>query len=190
MIGYLTGIIKKNLANPIIVNVKVVGYADNITQPYFASVKKNTEVYLFIKTHVKDESIDLYGFIKEEEKQLFDLLISVSGIGPKTALLVVDRGVDAVRKAISTADVEFFTSTPRLGKKNAQKIIIELKSKIGSIEELDLKGTETSLTLQVKDALLSMGFDRKEVKKALSQIKDEYTQPEEMLRQALKLLGK
>ena len=114
----------------------------------------------------------------------------MSGIGPKTALLVVNRGVDHIRQAISQADVEFFTSVPRLGKKNAQKIIIELKSKIGSITDLDLSSFETGETKALLEALLSMGFVKSEALDAIKKLPPHTESLEAKIRFALKLLGR
>ena len=135
-----------------------------------------------------DDALDLYGFPTEEELFLFKLLLSVSGIGPRTALAVIDRGVSEVRRAVTTSDVDFFTTIPRLGKKNAQKIIIELKSKLGSTKELDLTGDSEGETKQLLEALIGMGFARSEVMEVVRKLDSNKTL-EEKIRQALKHLG-
>jgi len=121
---------------------------------------------------------------------LFTLLLSVSGIGPKTALAITDRGVDQVRHAIVSSDVDFFTTIPRLGKKNAQKIIIELKSKLGSTKDLDLASQSSGDTKEIIDALLSMGFIRHEIVEVLKKITPEAQTIEQKIREALRFLGK
>ena len=143
---------------------------------------------LFIHTHVKDDALDLYGFITKDELQLFKLLISVSGIGPKTGINVMDKGVEAITQAVSKGDVDFFTTVPRLGRKNAQKIIIELKSKLGGLKDLDLT-SDTSETKDAITALISLGFSRSEAREALNQVFDQPTL-EAKISQAIKLLGK
>ena len=190
MIGALTGLIFTSHKNPIIIFVGGVGYAVNIGEHLLALLKKGEEKTFFIYTHVRDDALDLYGFVKEEEHMLFTLLLSVSGIGPKTALAITDRGVDQVRHAIVSSDVDFFTTIPRLGKKNAQKIIIELKSKLGSTKDLDLASQSSGDTKEIIDALLSMGFIRHEIVEVLKKITPEAQTIEQKIREALRFLGK
>ena len=188
MIGRLTGTIENNTDNPLILDVGGVGYLVHVPERFLATVKPNTSHTIYIHTHVREDALDLYGFNQREELALFNLLLTVSGIGPRTALLVIDRGVDAVETAVRKSDVDFFTTIPRLGTKNAQKIIIELKSKLGSTKGLDLSG-QSGETKEVVDALLSMAFDKHEIRKALEKIDPGVLSVEQKIRQALKLLG-
>ena len=188
MIGKLTGFIEDHATSPLIVDVSGVGYLVNTTDRFLASVKPGKAHTFFIHTHVREDALDLYGFASREELALFDLLLTVSGIGPRTALLVVNHGVEAVESAVRKSDVEFFTTIPRLGTKNAQKIIIELKTKLGSSKSLNLAG-DSSETKEVVDALSSMGFEKHEIRKVLEKV-DQNGSVEQKVRQALKLLGK
>lgn len=190
MIGALQGIALSPITNPLTLMVGGVGYRVAIPQQTLKDIRHDEPVMLYTHTYVRDDALDLYGFLAKEELALFELLLSVSGIGPKTSLTIVDHGVVAVRSAIATADVSFFTTIPRLGKKNAQKIIIELKSKLGSIEELDLTADEQGETKDLLEALESMGFAKKEALSAIKQIKAADVSMEERLRQALKFLSK
>lgn len=189
MIGALSGIAHTPIANPLLVMVGGVGYRVAVPEHILSDIHADKPLFLYTHTHVREDALDLYGFVSPEELSLFTLLISVSGIGPKTSLTIVDRGASAVRQAIMTADVSFFTSIPRLGTKNAQKIIIELKTKLGSIEELDLS-QEHGETKEILEALESMGFVKKEAYAALKQLNALDLPVEERLRQALKLLSK
>ena len=189
MIGALKGtayVIKKN---PVILFAGDVGYNVHITDRLAKTLIPNKTTLLFIHTHVREDALDLYGFISQEELTFFELLLTVPGIGPKTALLVLNLGTTAIQKAIQTSDVDFFTGIPRLGKKNAQKIIIELKNKLGSIKDLDLRDESLSETKQLTDALLSMGFVRDEIREVVKKLPEKSTSLEEKLRDALKLLG-
>jgi Holliday junction DNA helicase RuvA len=190
MIGKLTGMIDSNIHNPIIITIHGVGYIVHVPERYLASIKPKNQHTLFIHSHIREDAFDLYGFATDQELSLFELLLTVSGIGPKTALAVVDRGVNAVETAVRKSDVDFFTTIPRLGTKNAQKIIIELKSKLGSSKMLDLTGTESSETRQIIEALSSMGFDRQEIREALKKLDTKDVTTEQKIRHALKLLGK
>lgn len=189
MIGYLSGTVFDNKKNPVIVMVSGVGYLVHIPQTLWSSLSADQPIRMFVHTHVRDDALDLYGFATGEELSLFELLLSVSGIGPKTALTVVGRGAQKLRKAITGADVDFFTQIPRLGKKNAQKIIIELKSKLGSLEDLDLRDDGSSETKDLSDALSGMGFDRKEIYNTIKSVDGSLTFDQKLL-QALKLLGR
>jgi len=182
MIGRLTGTIDSHIHNPLIIDVHGVGYVIRVPERFLAGIKPGKQHTLLIHSHIREDAFDLYGFTTQQELSLFELLLTVSGIGPKTAILVVDRGVDAVETAMRKGDVEFFTTIPRLGTKNAQKIIIECKGK------LDL--TESSgETKQVADALSGMGFDRHEIHEAIKKLDVKDVSVEQKIRHALKLLG-
>lgn len=189
MIGSLSGTIEEKYPNPIILDVHGVGYLVHVPDRLAAKLAVHTACRLYIHTHVRQDALDLYGFLTKEECTLFELLLTVSGIGPKTGLMVIDRGVISIQKAVSDADVDFFTTIPRLGKKNAQKIIIELKNKLGSLQDLDL-AEENGETQEVMEALLSMGFARGEVVGAIKKLTDTEITVEQKIRKALQLMGR
>ncbi len=190
MIGLLTGTIVYKTTTSIIIDVQGVGYKVLIPDSILATLTLQDTKRLFIYTHVREEALDLYGFESSEDLRLFEYLIGVSGVGPKSALGVFSVGNrSAIIKAIATGDVSFFTSVPRLGKKNAQKIIIELKSKIGSTEDLDLSEAPEGST-DVILALQGFGFTKNEAQRAITALNGEATTPEEQIRLALKYLGK
>lgn len=188
MIGKLTGIVITTNSNPVILDVHDVGYSVNITETCRKNISTTKPVSLFIHSHIRDDAFDLYGFADEQELALFELLLTVSGVGPKTALNVMDQGSALVNTAVRTNDVDFFTRVPRLGKKNAQKIIIELKNKIGGTEDLDLNAH--SEKEELTDALQSMGFGKNEIAGAIELLKDSREPIDTKIRLALKHLGK
>ncbi len=190
MISKLTGVAEHTGQNPIIVDVGGVGYSVHIPSRLLSTLASGTTCQLFIKSHIREDAFDLYGFRTKNELDLFEKLCTVSGIGPRTALLVVDRGVTAVHTAIIHADTDFFTSIPRLGKKNAQKIIIELKSKLGSITDLDLTDTSATETRDILAALVSMGFAKPEAIEAIRSLDSKAGTLEQKVRAALKILAK
>lgn len=190
MISSLKGLVEHNGNNPIIVDVGGVGYCVYIPSKLLSTLTSGSNCKLFIKSHIREDAFDLYGFQTRGELDLFEKLLTVSGIGPRTALLVVDRGVQAVQAAIVNADTDFFTSIPRLGKKNAQKIIIELKSKLGSITDLDLTDSAATQTRDVLTALTSMGFAKPEALEAIRKLDSSAHTLEEKVRAALKILAK
>ena len=188
MIGRLTGLATPITPSTLIVNVGGVGYKVSVPSHIAAAINTTAAVTFFIHTHVREDALELFGFQTANELSLFELLLSVSGIGPKTALLVVDRGVEAVVKSVLDGDVEFFTTIPRLGKKNAQKIIIELKNKLGSTRDLDLSAEADSETRQLMDALLSMGFVRSEIADVIMRVEPTFKTMEKRIRRSLHLM--
>jgi len=190
MIGALRGKSQRLGSNSIIIFCQDVGYKVAVNTKIIEKIKEDKDLFIYIHTHVKDDCLELYGFLTGEDLFLFELLIEVSGVGPKTALLVLERSEKEIREAIISSDVEFFTTIPRIGRKNAQKIIIELKSKLGSLVELDLTGKTDGQTKEVIEALTIMGFKRAEVGQVLRQLPKELVTTEEKVKEALKRLGK
>ncbi len=190
MIGALNGTVHTIKKNPILFFAGDVGYAVSVTNTLAKKLVPDKKTFLYIHTHVREDAFDLFGFSSEEELALFELLLTVSGIGPKTALLVLEGGGEAIKRAVQTGNVDFFTAIPRLGKKNAQKIIIELKNKLGSIGDLNLRDDNPEETDEMIDALVSMGFAKKEVLAIVKKIPNTETTIEQKIKSALKLLGK
>ncbi len=191
MIASLKGIVLLRDDPYIIIEVGGVGYKVYATLDVLATIRVGDETKVFTYTHVREDILDLYGFSKYADLKLFEKLLSVSGIGPKTAIGIFALGSSSdIVSAIISGNVAFFSSVPRLGKKNAQKIIIELKSKIGSAEDLDLsEGTSTD-SMDVIIALKSFGFSQKEAEQAVAAVSDRGGTTEEKIRLALKYLGK
>jgi holliday junction DNA helicase RuvA len=190
MIGLLKGKLEFCNKNPIVVLVGGVGYEVNVTGKSLSIMKSGNEIIIHTYTHVRDDALELYGFLNREDLEIFRMLITVSGIGPKTALLVSDRGALAIKEAIIKSDTDFFTTIPRLGKKNAQKIIIELKNKLGSMIDLDLTENSTGETGELIEALTQMGFSRIEIINAIKKSAFVNEKFEERIRKILKMLGK
>lgn len=168
MIGSLRGT-PKLLGQQFIIDVNGVGYAVNVGTSALSQLLHQPTVELCIHTHVREDEITLYGFLSPSDKVLFEHLLSVSGIGPKSALHIADRGVESITNAVQQADVGFFTQIPRVGKKLAQKIIIDLRSKLGALKELDLK-PESQQYSDVVAALENLGYGEDEIYRALQNI--------------------
>jgi Holliday junction DNA helicase RuvA len=191
MIGTIKGIIEYREDPNLIVDVNGVGYRVLVPANVLGQINGVGEtIKLFIHTHVREDLLELYGFTEPQDLKLFEYLISVSGIGCKTALGIFSVGQRReIIQAISSNDLNFFTSVPRLGKKNAQKIIIELKNRVGGGEDLDLsQGTQE--TDDVIIALKSLGYTKEEAKQALQNNKESNLTTSEKIKQALKYLGK
>ncbi len=191
MIAYLTGtVFDKGFNYLIIQTTGGVGYKVFTPSDVVSHITPNSPTSLFIHTHVKEDALDLYGFPTQEDLAMFELFLGVSGIGPKTALNIFSNGkLQKIKEAIVKGDVEFFMTVPRLGRKNAQKIIIELRSKLGSLADLDLTA-EGSETKEIIDALKTFGFSVSEAKEALKSLKDFEGSTSDKIKHTLKYLGK
>jgi holliday junction DNA helicase RuvA len=188
MIGSLQGTVDYRDAACLIVSVAGVGY--KVIVPTNISKNVGESIKLFTHTHVREDVLELYGFTDPSDLKVFEYLISVSGVGCKTAIGVFSIGTrQEIIKAITGNDVAFFTSVPRLGKKNAQKIIIELKNKLGGQEDLDLSQVDGESN-EVVAALKSFGFTPAESRAALKGLNGQGESVSEKIRLALKYLGK
>lgn len=191
MIGSLKGKIDLLKRPYVLIDVNGVGYKVLVSDNVYKKLTIDQVVKLYTFTYVREDALDLFGFSEVEDLDLFEDLISVSGIGPKTALNIFSFGerkdiIDAIIKG----NVSFFTAVPRLGTKNAQKVIIELKNKMGNTSQLDLSGKDFEDNNDVIEALKNFGFSVAESQKALREIKDQGLSVDEKIKFALKSLGK
>jgi len=191
MIASLKGLIKPFSPDAILIEVNQVGYQVHLPPSLLKTFTKESQKpqTFFIHTHVKEDCLDLYGFTSLADLQLFKLIINISGIGPKIGIQVIDKGVDSITQAVSQGDVDFFTTIPRLGRKNSQKLIIELKPKLGSLTRLDLS-SDSSETQEIISALTGLGFTLKQAKNALIKITRPNQSIDQKISLAIKYLGK
>lgn len=180
MYAYIKGTIKEVTPNYVVIDNNNIGYLIVVPNPYLYHLDSFVEIYLY--HHVREDLVNLYGFHTKEAKNLFLKLISVKGIGPKTALsiLATDK-IDEVILAIENNDAKFLSKFPGIGLKSAQQIILDLKGKLVDEETL-LQVTEKS---DAEEALLALGYKKAEVKRALKNV-DPNLAVEEMIKQALK----
>lgn len=191
MIGRLKGVLWEKSAARIVIDVQGIGYDVHIPLSSFLKLGKTGEpVDLRIYTHMTDNSISLYGFFSEEERDLFLKLIGISGIGPKIGLNILSGiEVSDLEEAIRSSDIARISLVPGIGKKTAMRIALELHEKLGKKDVLpDVK------TIKVKEdlisALLNLGFRRSEVEKTVVVVLRECgtdTEFEKLLRESLKL---
>lgn len=189
MIAHVKGIIAEKFANSVIIDVNGVGYELGITTPDFEAVKLNDEVKFYTYHQIRENSEDLYGFLSLAAKKLFELLISVQGIGPKAAIAILSLATpEEVRNAIANADTAFVAKASGVGKKSAERIIVDLRDKVGTpshygaTEPIFAKNTASDEAL---DALIALGFPLKEATTALENI-DPSLPIEERIKLALK----
>lgn len=200
MIAYLSGMLFSKNPQSVVVDINGVGYQIFIPLSTFYRLPDETEkVSLHVYTHVREDTLQLFGFQTEMEKQIFLLLISVSGIGPKVALNILSgMGFEELLSAIVRADSERISSIPGVGKKTSQRIILELKEKASKLVE----GMEVALEekVEVRDkemyddalsALINLGYPSKAAKRAIEIAlrKDQEMNIETLLKEALRNLA-
>ena len=189
MIALLEGKIVGLRGNSVVLMVGGVGYLVNVSTYTLGKVAGKDQVALYIHTHVREDSLALYGFLQDEELAMFELLISVSGIGPKVGLSILSiADVKTIRTAIVNKDPSILTRVSGVGKKTAERVILELQNKV---EAVDLEDQATTLVGQdAMDALTALGYSLTEAREALKQIPPEIEGVSARVRQALKNLGK
>lgn len=191
MIGSIRGKIILKDGLHLIVETSGVGYRVLVSEKVWSKLKINDETFLFIYSHIRDDAFDLFGFAEISDLKLFENLIGVSGVGPKTAMSIFSSLTrEEIINGVLKGDVDIFAGIPRLGKKNAQKIIIELKSKFKDNSSFDLTGADSSENEEVLAALKSFGFSHKEITDALKNVDSKAETSEEKIKLALKYLGK
>ncbi|MBI5727587.1 MAG: Holliday junction branch migration protein RuvA [Ignavibacteriales bacterium] len=191
MIAYLEGAVKFSKPTELVVNAGGVGYLVYISLSTYEAVAGKNTVELFIHTVVREDAINLYGFAAIDEKELFELLISVSGIGPKSALSVLS-GIrpNDLRQAIALGDVGRLTSAPGIGKKTAERLVLELRNKIDS---LPVAATDIAYPVRSEAiaALTSLGYNQRAAEKFVRELLDvdPNLKLEDLLKQALKKMS-
>lgn len=183
MIITLTGTVAHKLEDSAVIEVGGVGYQVHLGKPSLLALRVGSETKLWTHEHVREDARDLFGFLSAGEHGLFLKLVGVSGVGPKMALALLALGTaKQVEEAVDRGDLEFLTSASGVGKKTAQKIVLELKGKLVATEKLD----ETE---EVLAALVNLGYPRERAREALRRVK-EMGSVEERLRAALRELGR
>ena len=185
MIGSINGKIILKTEKLLIVEAGGVGYKINVSGDTLSRVK-NKDIFLWTHLHVREDIFDLYGFMDRKDLEFFELLISVSGIGPKGALAILGvTSIETLKNAIASNDTSYLTKISGIGKKTAEKIVIELRDKIGETN----KGESLQHELDALEALKSLGYSQNQAREALKKIPTS-TDTNTKVREALKMLGK
>lgn len=174
MIRQLSGSISQTLNDAIVLDVQGVGYEVFVPQSTLRRQQVGSTGTWQIYTVVREDAFHLFGFESLGDREFFGLLLGVSGVGPKTALQVLNDGSAAAIRALQQSDVAFFQKIPRLGKKTAQKIIVELQSKVGG-DAAKLFSPAVPLVRDLEEALLSMGYHLDQVQPILQTVDQELT---------------
>ena len=194
MIGSLRGKLIEKRPNQILVDVNGVGYQVQIPLSTFASLAAlHAETSLLIHTHVREDQLTLYGFATAREKQCFELLISASGVGPSLALKILSgMSIEELVPAIRKSDLAQLVKIPGVGRKTAERIVVELRDKLVVIDvpEAGKPSTRSQLEDDVASALMNLGYDAKSVERAVEQSRAASGKDfEKLLRSSLQILG-
>ena len=184
MIGYLEGTVKHAQTGKIILFSGGIGFT--VHTPSSLSFLQNQKVELFIHTHLRDDNLSLFGFGTATDLDLFELLISINGVGPKIGLAIFSSATaENIKEAIGQSNLNFFTSISGVGKKTAQRIILDLKSKInkGDVNMDSLQGNS-----ELVNSLVALGFQKSEINAVIAKV-DSSLPLTSQIRQSLKLLN-
>ncbi len=165
-----------------------IGYKVATTKEVLARTSVGSQVTLWTHLAVREDALDLYGFPTEEELRFFELLLTVSGIGPRSALGILDiASVETLRSAIAHEKSEYLTKVSGIGRKTAEKIVLELRDKVG----VSAEGSEHSLRgdSEALEAMRALGYSANEARDALRKVPKEIEKSNDRLREALKILG-
>lgn len=176
MIAHISGVVAEKFAQSVIVDVQGVGYEIQVAAGDFERVTLDEEVKFYTYHHVREQSQDLFGFSSLVAKKLFELLITVQGVGPKAGLSILSLGdSETVRNAIAGADSAFLTKASGIGKKTAERVVVDLSDKVGQPTTFSRQsGSEVAVEAPADDealeALMSLGYTLADAAKALEAV--------------------
>jgi holliday junction DNA helicase RuvA len=191
MIGFLEGIVAGKLPEHCFINIGGVGYRVRCSAMTMSSLPpEGQRARVWTHTYVREDQLSLFGFASEAEQRMFEALIGVSGVGPKVALQVCGSfSTDSFRGALATDDVDSIASVPGIGKKTAQRIVVDLKEKL-SIPDLQIVGRGKDTVTLARSALENLGYSPGEVRAALGEVQPSSDDGvEEVIKSALKVLA-
>lgn len=189
MIAFLEGPIAEKSGDRVVIGIGGTGYEVLVPAQTLAKLPPpGRTAKLFTRLQVRDDAMILFGFASPDERELFDLLITVSGVGPKVALAVLSMLTpDALRRAVASGDAQALTLVPGVGRKVAGRILLDLKDRIGAGGD----GAVTGPLAEVREALLALGLSAQEARDALADLVPNGDRPvEDLLREALKRVGR
>ncbi len=199
MIAFVRGTVAQVGLSSVVVDIGGVGLEVNCTPGTIATLREGTTAHLPTSMVVREESLTVFGFLDEDEKTVFELLQTASGVGPKLAqAMLAVHGPDDLRRAVTREDVKALTAVPGIGQKGAQRIILELKDRIGpptggAASPHHVVAAEPAWRVQVRDGLVGLGWSAKEADKAIDAVApDDDPAPDvgALLRDALRALSR
>lgn len=191
MIASLSGIISEKMLDSVVLDIGGVGYGLLMTSEDYGRVASGVPAKVYVYEHIREQAHDLFGFLRLDTKKLFELLLGVNGVGPKMALNVLSVGTaDEVRAAIASGDVKTIQKASGVGKRVAERVVVELKDKVG-LEGVDLgqagflQSEQSALMDEAAEALVSLGYSPQDAVKSLQNI-DKKLPVEERIKLALR----
>lgn len=195
MISYLKGRIEDIFLDSIVIEVNNIGYLVYVSKTFITNIDKNTDYKIYTSTIYKEDSVKIFGFKTKEERELFNLLHSVSGIGPKTALNIISNlELSEIILSIYSNDVKKLSKIHGIGLKTAQRLILELKEKISSFKsEIENISKDNNIIIssdiieETEMTLLALGYSKKEIKESIEFTKNiqNINTSEDMIKEAL-----
>ena len=189
MIACLSGTVRHKGLNALVVDVSGVGYKVLVTTETALEVAPSSPIFLWTHLVVRETSLELFGFLDKETLDTFELLITISGIGPKSALSILNVATPSMlRQAVASGDTTYLTRVSGIGKKNAEKIVLELKDKLKITKEdrgVDMRSEGDAL-----EALVSLGYNERDAREALKRVPKETEGASERVKAALKILSR
>jgi Holliday junction DNA helicase RuvA len=185
VIAYLKGTIQKKLEKSLILNTGQVGYLIHVPIPTLEKINEKEDTELYIYTKVREDDISLYGFESLEQRKFFETIISISGVGPKLGLEILSKDPEKVKTAIISKDIAFLSHIPGIGKKTAERLIIELKNKVDlDIEALGHthQGLDSETDNDALNAIMSLGYQKFEINNVLRKMPKEITEVEDIVK--------
>jgi Holliday junction DNA helicase RuvA len=190
MIAHVSGVVVEKFNSSVIVDVHGVGYEIAVALGDFEHALLNETVKFYTYHHIREQSQELFGFTSLAAKKLFEMLITVQGVGPKAALSILSLGdSEVVRNAIASSDSAYITKASGVGKRIAERVVVDLTDKVGLAIRTNVSSTGTSYDLQYNDealeALMALGYNLNDATRALEGISIELSTAERVT-QALK----
>ncbi len=192
MLSYIEGKLIKKTQNSAIVKNNGLGYRVFIKEKDLLNLRLNEDISLCLYHHIKEDSSDLYGFLTWSEQEMFSILLSVSGVGPKSALAILSMAtISDITQAVLVGQSEMLTKVAGIGKKTAARLVLELKNKLDHFSnDENIKLENQTFTSDELDVLMSLGYSLIESREALSLVDKEIVDSGEKIKTALKIIGK
>ena len=192
MIACLSGTVRHKDLHYLVVDISGVGYKVLVTTETALDVTPSSPIFLWTHLVVRETSLELFGFLDKETLDTFELLITISGIGPKSALSILNVATPSMlRQAVASGDTTYLTRVSGIGKKNAEKIVLELKDKLKiTKEDASTSSAQVRAEGDALEALVSLGYNERDAREALKRVPKETEGASERVKAALKLLSR
>lgn len=190
MISSLSGTLRHKDLGSVVIDVGGVGYKVLVPTEVTLAALPSQPLFLWTHLAVRETSLELFGFLEKESLEVFELLITISGIGPKTALGILNVASPAtLRQAVGSGDTSYLTRVSGIGKKNAEKIVLELKNKL-VMKEGEMPHADARSEGDAMEALLSLGYTERDAREALKQVPKNVKGASDRVKEALRVLSR